>query len=158
MIWHLQIEAEDLPIERYARFLRSKSPTSHLGVSDAWTSPMIAHEAGPVRAMLESAAAALRKVSGQAVKVSRWQAWCNINPPGTRVGRHTHATARDGSIPQFCLVYFPADHPAALVFPDLGQRITPRRGLAVVFQPDAAHYVEPNLSDQDRLSIAANAF
>lgn len=158
MIWRLNIEAENGPLARYADFLRSKSPTSRLGVSDAWSSPMVAHEAGPVRLMLTAVTNELSAALRKTVQVSRWQAWANINPPGKQVGRHTHSTARDGSIPQFCLVYFPADHPAALVFPDLDQRIQPQAGLAVVFPPDAAHYVEPNLSEQDRLSFAANAF
>lgn len=147
MIEVLHIAAADAEIIRFAEFCRARTPSGQLGMSDAWSSPKIAHQANPVEDLLA-------KLDPKPT----WQAWANINPPGTGVGSHTHHTAANGAIPLYCLVYFPADHPAALVFPDQGLRIQPRAGLAVRFPPDAAHYVEPNHASTDRVSIAANAF
>lgn len=152
-----KLELDDAAIIRAILFARERAPSSQLGVSvGAWSSPKALQAVEPVAAILRELT---RFVAPQFEKRGPlWEAWGNVNPPASYTGAHTHATDSRGRINKVSAVYFPADHPARLVFPGLGLHVEPRRGTAVLFPPDVEHMVDTNWSETDRYSIAMNAY
>lgn len=85
------------------------------------------------------------------------QMWININPPGAYNILHDH-------ISKHCIrsaTYYVKVNELSgdFVYKDdqnYQQYITPQPGMGLVFETHVKHAVEPNLSNQDRISIAFN--
>lgn len=152
-----KLELDDAAIIRAIEFARERSPSNQLGVSHGgWSSPKTLQAAKPVADLLDRLT---RFVIPEFEKRGPiWEAWGNINPPDSYTGPHTHKSTARGQLNKVSAVYFPADHPARLAFPAVGLTVEPRRGLAVLFPPDAEHLVDTNWVDRPRYSIAMNAY
>jgi hypothetical protein len=86
----------------------------------------------------------------------RYGFWFNEMAPGQRTSLHSHE--EDDEL--LSAVYYLAAEPGCgrLVLWD-GEsdcRVEPQPGLLLLFPPDLPHEVEPNQSDQPRLSVAFN--
>lgn len=82
--------------------------------------------------------------------------WFNDTPPGGRTLPHTHD---DDDELLSCVYYVEVpDNAGCLVVEEGGQRLVvrPRAGRLVFFAPAALHWVTPNLSDGNRLSVGIN--
>lgn len=82
--------------------------------------------------------------------------WFNDMPPGSRTLPHTH----DDDDELLSCVYYvtvPA-HSGCLVVEASGERtvVQPQAGRMLCFPPDILHWVTPNRSEQNRLSIGIN--
>ncbi len=117
-----------------------------------------------------------REVMGIAQKLSVTQSWTLINPPGVGMHGHTHSN----SLVSGSLYYTEMpDPPGNMIFERFNQyrqielmveegksniynaprnAVVPKKGDLVLFSSSIQHYVEPNNSEQDRYSIAFNAF
>ena len=100
--------------------------------------------------------------------------WININPPGGYNAPHIHPDALisgtyyvsvpTGANPFGGAIEFNVPHPTLntsnlRVMPMLADRVrvVPEPGLALLFPGTLPHWVHPNDSDQDRISISFNA-
>ena len=117
-----------------------------------------------------------REVMGIAHRLDVTQSWSLINPPGVGMHAHTHSN----SLVSGSLYYAPMpDPPGNMVFERVNgyrqiemtvdaaraniyntQRnaIVPEQGDLVLFSSSILHFVETNVSGQDRYSIAFNTF
>lgn len=130
-------------------------------------------------------ALAINQIMGQAIE-SLWQpgalldyamianGWVNINPPGGYNAPHTHADALisgtyyvsvpTGANPVGGAIEFTVPHMTlkmsdVFVTPMLAERVrvVPEPGLVLLFPGTLSHWVHPNDSDEDRVSISFNA-
>lgn len=153
-----KLELDDAAIIRAIQFARKRSPSSQLGVSDGWSSPKVLQQAEPIRPLCDALSGLVCAAPEFATRGPIWEAWANVNPHTAHTGLHSHATNAKGIPNKVSAVYFPADHPARLVFPAVGLSIEPRKGVAVLFPSDVEHCVDTNWSDAERFSIALNAY
>ena len=82
--------------------------------------------------------------------------WFNDTPPGGRTLPHTHD---DDDELLSCVYYVEVpDNAGCLVVEEGGQRLVvrPRAGRMVFFAPQMLHWVTPNLSGRNRLSVGIN--
>ena len=117
-----------------------------------------------------------REVMGVKAKIEITQSWALINEPGAGMHGHTHANSVvSGS---FYFAHMP-DPPGNLVFDRysgyrqitidieegrgniynaLRNAVVPKRGDVILFNSPMQHYVENNLAQEPRYSLAFNAF
>lgn len=79
--------------------------------------------------------------------------WLNINYPGSYNSPHIHQGDRSG-------VYYVKvpEGSGDLVFTKTMETIIPKPGMLITFDAKEEHAVEPNLSDEPRISFAFNYF
>jgi len=82
--------------------------------------------------------------------------WLNAMGPGQSTSRHSHEE-NDEVLSGVYYVTAPADSGDILFHdPPFETRVSPQAGLLLLFAPDLPHSVEPNRSNQLRLSVAFN--
>jgi uncharacterized protein (TIGR02466 family) len=117
-----------------------------------------------------------REVMGISQELYATQSWSLINPPGTGMHGHTHSNSIVSGSLYFCDMPEPT---ARMIFdrhrmyqqieltPEQGKInlyntlknvVEPKRGDLILFASSLHHYVEPNLSEEPRYSIAFNTF
>ncbi|KLE35839.1 TIGR02466 family protein [Aurantiacibacter luteus] len=127
-------------------------------------------------AVAEALAVYAREVMGIAHRLEVTQSWSLINPPGVGMHGHTHSN----SLISGSLYYAPMpDPPGNMIFERFsGYRqiemqvgtdrtniynaprnaVVPKEGDLILFSSALLHYVEQNLSDENRYSIAFNTW
>lgn len=111
--------------------------------------------------------------SGTQVKF-RINAWVNVNGQGNANALHNHAGSHWSGCyyletPEDCGNFAILDPRMGVnmldtrnalldIFSGTMQKVQPREGLTVIFPSWLYHWVEPNLSSEDRISIAFNVF
>lgn len=79
------------------------------------------------------------------------QLWLNLNYESSYNSPHTHQGQYSG------VFYIKApENSGNIVFPKTDESVTPKENLLLLFNSDVMHAVEPNLSDDVRISIAFN--
>jgi hypothetical protein len=106
--------------------------------------------------ILDFAQAQAARRLGKSVAELRSGFWLNAMSPGQSTSRHSHEE-NDEVLSGVYYVTAQADSGDILFHdPPFETRVTPQAGLLLLFAPELAHSVEPNTSDQLRLSIAFN--
>lgn len=137
------------------------------------TEPAHRELAGGLRAML---AEATRKIDPQAEfepGEMRCDGWVNVNPRGAYNSPHDHmgnfwsgtyyVQVPKGEGDSGAIEFISPRPPlpgGGVVHGDLTfdkARMTPKPGMALIFPASALHWVHPNASDEDRVTIAFNA-
>ena len=106
--------------------------------------------------VLEFAEAQAARRLGKAVAELRSGFWLNAMGPGQSTSKHSHEE-NDEVLSGVYYVTTPADS-GDILFHDspFETRVSPQAGMLLLFAPDLPHSVEPNKSNQLRLSVAFN--
>lgn len=106
--------------------------------------------------VLDFAQAQAARRLGKTVAELRAGFWLNAMGPGQSTSRHSHEE-NDELLSGVYYVTAPADSGDILFHdPPFETRVSPQAGLLLLFAPDLPHSVEPNKSNQLRLSVAFN--
>jgi hypothetical protein len=85
------------------------------------------------------------------------QLWININFPGSYNSFHNHLS--EGCIGSAAYYVKVSEDSGDFVYKDIEDNIryiTPKEGMIINFSKELMHGVEPNVSEEDRISIAFN--
>lgn len=82
--------------------------------------------------------------------------WLNAMDPGDSTSRHTHDNDDELLVGVYYVSAPPGSGDLVLIQQDVELRLRPEAGLFAFFSPHLPHEVEPNLSEQMRLSVAFN--
>lgn len=110
----------------------------------------------PIESMLQAACHAAAEIHACDVRNLQAGFWFNDMPPGSRTLPHTHD---DDDELLSCVYYVTVPgNSGCLVVEASGQRtvVQPQAGRMIFFPPDVLHWVTPNLSGENRLSIGVN--
>ncbi len=173
------LKLDNAKLESFCQNARASLNGRTYSNDKGWQSPNIDLKTPELQDLLNEVSKSLAELHSHfkfrdTLRLAVWEAWININPKGAFNYSHNHPGA------VFSCVYYVKSEPdmGNIVFrtPNIMQpftitgemvtsydtftmdemEIAPRTGSLLIFPAWLVHFVRPNESDQDRISIALN--